>query len=203
MQLTTLENQPQTPTLTASLKRLVSDRESELTGDRFWIVPESVNLAERQAAITFLQETRKAHPAPSREWLSARISTLLSHYWVDGTEAMTKTLVAADWIECLETLPQDAIEKAIQFWRDRETRKPKPAEIRKLAVEFFGERKWNELMRVKQIAERPVVNRETVLPAETGTEKRTDAKKAAVAALMHNAGIPHDREFCQACNGAA
>jgi hypothetical protein len=189
--------------LTASLKRLVSDRESELTGDRFWIVPESVNLAERQAAITFLQDTRKAHPAPSREWLSARISTLLSHYWVDGTEALTKTLVASDWIECLETLPQGAIEKAIQFWRDRETRKPKPAEIRKLAVEFFGERKWNELMRVKQIAERPVVNKETVLPAENGTEKRTDAKKAAVAALMHNAGIPHDREFCQACNGGA
>lgn len=45
----------------------------------------------------------------------------------------------------------------------------------------------------------PVKPKPVPVQQEEPWEKPTDAKKAAVAKLMHNAGLPHDREFCEQC----
>jgi hypothetical protein len=157
-----------------------------------------VTLQEREAAKQYLIAVRNANPAPVDGWLAGRISTLLAHYWQDGDDVTTKTMVGIDWIEALEVFPQTAIEKACRWWRDNETRKPKPADIRRLTIEHFGTRKWEELMRVKKLTEAPIVNKaRNDQPAEQKHD-RTEGKYR-VAQVMHDAGLPHDKEFCRGC----
>lgn len=171
-----------------------------------WTPPQSVSLAERDAAKAYLIRMREEHPAPADGWLAARIATLLAHYWQDGDDVSMKTMIGGDWLECLEVLPKACIERACSWWRDNETRKPKPADIRRLTIEFFGVRRWDELMRVKKLTELPIINKARAEQA-ADPEARTDAKKAAVAELVHNATHKilkfADCALCQAEKGGS
>ena len=74
-----------------SLRRLVT-REDYVAGDRYVWQPQPVPEECRHAAIRILADLeRELAPAP-REWISARIATLLAHYW---TPDMPENLQAA------------------------------------------------------------------------------------------------------------
>lgn len=137
--------------------------------DGYWDAPKSVTATEKQAAVAYLKAVREACPAPSPEWLKGRVATLLSHYYAATAHEGINAMVAHDWLESLAVLPQSAIAEACATWRDNETRKPTPAQIRKLAIRAFGEAEWERLMRLKAIAACPVSD--TLAPAAKPGEK--------------------------------
>lgn len=71
-------------------------------------------------------------PAPV-EWITGRVVTLLSHYFVAQLEAGQAKAVARDWIETLERYPAWAIAKACRWWlsmeNPRKSFKPVPGDI--------------------------------------------------------------------------
>lgn len=71
-----------------------------------------------------------------REWLSARIGTLLAHYWTPENDDTLSRVIAADWIGVLCHLPQWTIEQAcVDYLASEDSRrKPQPGQIRALAV---------------------------------------------------------------------
>lgn len=71
-------------------------------------------------------------PAPQK-WLAARIMTLLEHYFVPNRNENAERAVAQDWFYSLRNLPLFAVQQACEEWRDFETRKPVPADIRERA----------------------------------------------------------------------
>lgn len=82
---------------------------------------------ETVEAIAYLSK-----PAPV-EWITGRVVTLLSHYFVAQLEAGQAKAVARDWIETLETYPAWAIAKACRWWlsmeNPRKSFKPVPGDI--------------------------------------------------------------------------
>lgn len=109
-------------------------------------------------------------------------------------------MVGADWIDCLAVFPREHIDKAVTWWRDNESRKPKPADIRKLAIRFFGETEWEKVMRLKEMAGLPIVDYTPVSQQEAEELVKTDEQKASIAKILHDAGIAHSAVFCEQCN---
>ena len=68
-----------------------------------------------------------------REWIGGRILTALSHYWREDDPVELTAAIGADWADVLEGIPQEFIQKACIQWIRGESRKPKPAEIYRLA----------------------------------------------------------------------
>lgn len=87
------------------------------------------NLPDKAASVHSL----RAHQA-HREWIAGRIATLLSHYWRDDDPMELLTAMAADWVEVMAGMPQQAVQQAcIQYLRDEPRRKPTPGAILELA----------------------------------------------------------------------
>lgn len=109
-------------------------------------------------------------------------------------------MVGADWIDSLGVFPREHIDKAVTWWRDNESRKPKPADIRKLAIRYFGEVEWEKLMRLKEMHGLPVVDYTPAGEKESSAgEVKTDEQIKNIANILHNAGLPHDGTFCERC----
>lgn len=73
-----------------------------------------------------------------REWIAGRILTLLSHYWRDDDDDALTSAIAADWVDVLEGIPNEYLQKAcIQYQRDEDRRKPTPGAIYRLAMEMM------------------------------------------------------------------
>lgn len=168
----------------------------------YWKAPKSITHGQKRQIMDYLQEVRAKYPAPSSEWLAGRIATLLAHYFLSTTDASISTMVGADWIDCLGVFPREHIDKAATWWRDNETRKPKPADIRKLAIGFFGETEWEKIMRLKEMHGLPVAeyNGGDGVGGAAVYSKPTDEQKANMARILHDAGIPHDNTFCEQCH---
>lgn len=71
---------------------------------------------------------------PSAKWIVARVLSLLGHYYQVETDPAIRQLMLTDWIEDLSDLPQEAVEKAVTEWRRSSGSRPKPGDIRKLAL---------------------------------------------------------------------
>ncbi len=71
-------------------------------------------------------------PAPGK-WISGRIVTLLSHYFVAQTDQRVVEAMATDWVETLRKYPAWAIHNACRWWISAENewrhRKPLPGDI--------------------------------------------------------------------------
>ena len=67
-------------------------------------------------------------PAP-RGKLSARVTILLSHYFVPDLPVAAQTAVIEDWVAALAEFPWWAIEQACGEWLRTQRRKPTPADI--------------------------------------------------------------------------
>jgi len=153
-----------------------------------WHPPATVTHDERRAALAYLQTARHHHPAPAEDWLKGRIATLLAHYFVATAHESVNAMIAQDWLDSLAPLPKTAIAEACAWWRDNETRKPKPADIRKKAIEIFGESEWERLMRLKIIAASvPVAAPEVKKQEEQPWQKPTEEQKAKVRELVEKA----------------
>jgi hypothetical protein len=76
---------------------------------------------------------------PSEQFMHERrvaelLSRLLSHYWTSADPPAARQLQIEDWIEDLVEFSDEAVEAACRGWRQSETRRPTPAEIRSLTV---------------------------------------------------------------------
>lgn len=87
------------------------------------------NLPDK-AASTHSLRAHQAH----REWIAGRIATLLSHYWRDDDPIELLTAMAADWVEVMAGMPQQAVQQAcVQYLRNEPRRRPTPGAILELA----------------------------------------------------------------------
>lgn len=78
-------------------------------------------------------------PAPPG-WISARVTALLHHYWMPEMSRGVAEAVAADWQEVLGGYPKAVIRAACEDWLRAETRRPTPADIRKLCQDHMPRR---------------------------------------------------------------
>jgi hypothetical protein len=83
-------------------------------------------------AKSFMRDSRGV-PTPSRR-VSELIARLLSHYWTADDHPAMRQAQAEDWIEDLVELPTECVEEACREWRQTQTRRPVPSEIRILAI---------------------------------------------------------------------
>lgn len=158
----------------------------------YWEQPKEITPAASEAVRGYLAEMRSACPPVSAELLRGRIATLLSHYFTATKNENINGMIAMDWIESLSPFPQIAIESAIRHWRDNDSRKPKPADIRKLAVRAFGEVAWERYERAQMLSHLPVVDRSRMRPEKPPEEewqRPTADKIAAVKELLSRAGL--------------
>lgn len=93
--------------------------------------------AQRIATIKEAEEVlatcdRLAIPAPGR-WISGRVATLLSHYFVSASDERVMSAIAEDWVETLKDYPAWAIQNACRWWMSAENqyrhRKPLPGDV--------------------------------------------------------------------------
>ncbi len=86
--------------------------------------PQTVNM------ITEALRQYEVYLAPAdRAQVSARIATLLAHYYVPDMPASLQTAVMSDWLDELAEFPAWAIQQACRAWLRREKRKPSLADI--------------------------------------------------------------------------
>ena len=70
--------------------------------------------------------------------MTARVYTLMLHYWQDNIDIEARALLIADWLDVLKDVPTAAIERAIfERLKSDDRRKPIAGEIRKRALEMI------------------------------------------------------------------
>lgn len=90
--------------------------------------------------------------------LTARITTLLSHWYVAKLPQAAWAAIIEDWRKALADLPMWAIEEACQQWFATEERKANPAGIRRLAKEAMAEADEERLKLRRIVALPPPAN---------------------------------------------
>ena len=69
--------------------------------------------------------------------MTARVYTLMLHFWQDNIDIEARALLIADWFEVLKDVPAEAVERAIsERLKMDDRRKPIAGEIRKRALEM-------------------------------------------------------------------
>ena len=125
------------------------------------------NLPDKAASAHSL----RAHHA-HREWIAGRIATLLSHYWRDDDPIELLTAMAADWVEVMAGMPQQAVQQAcVQYLRNEPRRRPTPGAILELA---------------RMAMPLPVIVRQVVAMPEPKREVLTKEQRDAI---MHEVGF--------------
>lgn len=109
---------------------------------------------DKSEASELIEWLRKPSP---RDWLSARIVTLLSHYFISQTDERVAKAAAEDWIEILRVVPPWAVSNACRKYLagDDRRRKPMPGDILDLAKKemWFVASAANSLLERERIAQ--------------------------------------------------
>lgn len=131
------------PSLTPALKSLLdraSEPQSTSDGPRSYIisdwalpsmndcVPRIPAEGREQVATALAHYERHLKPAPQGK-ITARVTVLLSHYFVPDLPVAAQRAVLTDWVDALADFPWWAIQKACAEWLKTERRKPTPADI--------------------------------------------------------------------------
>jgi len=116
-----------------------------------WFPPKIVPERAHLDAEVVLKAFRSKYPRINLNHLKAQISALLAHYYQDVKNDQINTLIATHWIAVLQEFPQDCVDKAVMHWLKTEKRKPKPSEIRGLAIHYFGYSEWQKIEKIKAI----------------------------------------------------
>jgi len=156
-----------------------------------WSPPRAVTAEQHRAAWNALSELeRQIQPAP-RDWLSGRILALLGHYYVADADPAFSRAIARDWIMAVEDLPQAAVAKACDAWIRTEARKPKPADIRRRAIEAVGKPwLWRErLRRLVEVPTGPEARRRDEDRAPPHGSPKWRRQREAIDAILARAGI--------------
>lgn len=82
----------------------------------------------RQVTTALAQYEHYLKPAPRRK-ISARVTVLLSHFFVPDLPVAAQTALLTDWVDALANFPWWALEQACGEWLKTERRKPTPADI--------------------------------------------------------------------------
>jgi hypothetical protein len=88
--------------------------------------------ADRQS-----RSSTRAHGKPSETddaEIAALITRLLSHFWTADDPVAIRRAQVVDWLDDLVEFGADAVEKACAEFRREQTRRPYPADIRKLCI---------------------------------------------------------------------
>lgn len=80
-------------------------------------------------------------PRPSARWTAMEVMALLSLYYQPDIPEGVDEMAMANWIEALADLPQDAVKLGMKAWIRGETRRPTPADIRRLAESHLEPKK--------------------------------------------------------------
>lgn len=75
-------------------------------------------------------------PLPNRRLIAEQIATLLSHYWTTAEDQALRRAQASDWLADLEEFAPHIVTSSCAMWRRTESRRPTPADIRKLCLEL-------------------------------------------------------------------
>ena len=118
-----------------------------------WKPPAVVSVEQAAEARALIPAFERYLAPPTIPWISGRIATLLTHYYIVD---MPKELAGAalrDWVDVLGDLPQHAIQEACLKWLRMESRKrPGPGDIRELAMRIVGD-ETKALKRLRIIAD--------------------------------------------------
>ncbi len=141
------EDQPTKPCLPERLKSLLDTCQTVEIGDdgsadlSAW-VPPLIDSKQKAWVSTNVIPDFDAFlaPAPGVD-LTARITTLLSHFFVAKMPAAAWSQMIEDWRKALSDLPMWAINGACERWLQDEERKPTPAGIRRMANDLVAEAK--------------------------------------------------------------
>ncbi|HLZ10576.1 MAG TPA: hypothetical protein VKT80_18465 [Chloroflexota bacterium] len=100
-------------------------------------LPDSAALAELKQVE--LELAGVLDPAP-RQWLTARIYSLLSHYPGKPLAQAVEMAIGFDWVEDLEGFPAWAVQEAARQWRRNKENKwrPAPGEMMDLCERIVG-----------------------------------------------------------------
>ncbi len=69
-----------------------------------------------------------------RKEISGLIARLLNHYWTADDDPAMRRVQAEDWINDLVEFEAEDVQNACREWRQNQTRRPTPADIRLLAI---------------------------------------------------------------------
>ncbi len=69
-----------------------------------------------------------------RKEIAALIARLLGHYWTADDDPASRRAQAEDWIDDLVEFEVGDVQNACREWRQSQTRRPTPADIRLLAI---------------------------------------------------------------------
>lgn len=88
------------------------------------------------------RHSSKASPAPpnSARQIAAQIGRLLSHYWTADEPVALRQAQAEDWLDDLSEFPPEIVAAVCREWRRNETRRPLPAELRRLCKDEVASR---------------------------------------------------------------
>lgn len=157
-------------------------------------MPNGLRAVAERAATDLDYELRPAE----RDWLVARILTLLAHYWMPDMSENLQTAVGNDWANILGKMPRQAIEAACREYLLTDTRaRPTPGQILKLAEATIAEQSERRYRLRKCLEYRPG-NREEI--RRGGTVTMAEALASGEAAKAHlrakiaeeEAGLPRN-----------
>lgn len=147
---------------------------------------------------------RELAPA-NREWVSARIVTLLAHYWMPDMPVKLSEAVMGDWIRILGDLPRHAVEAGCQAYLQSETRaRPTPGQVRKLALigvegKIRDRDRLAQCLDMKQSEQRGGVKRLGAVTRKQALQAAAEAKAHLRAAIAEeNAALKAKRKEMQA-----
>lgn len=165
-----------------------------------------VTMAQVTDAKDFVNAVVEFAPPSGRKWLADRLESFLAHYFTAAAGEKLNAMVAHDWILMLQDFPAPCIDKAVVYWLKNENRRPKIAEIRDLAITYFGIQAWQNLERAR-IVSAIFPSREE--PQKAGEKKEswippTAEQKARVAEICKGIGrnlASNEREGVNAIKG--
>lgn len=143
-------------------------------------VESEADLNDKLMAINILTERA------SREWLTGRVTALLTAYFGASLPAGVLAVELADWLAELEAFPEWAVRDAIRWWRGSENehrnRKPQPGDI---AARAHREMEIVQLARdgIETYRRGPIVHPRRYEP-ETDRTEPTDESRERMKAFV-------------------
>lgn len=80
--------------------------------------------------------TRCERGRENRTKIAGHIARLMSHFWVANEDQRVRAAQAQDWLDDMAEFHEAVVAMACRDWRQVETRRPSPAELRKLCLEM-------------------------------------------------------------------
>lgn len=194
-----LENQAPTTssTLDSRLLPLIQTRTEVVDGacvDVWRPVP--VPDEAKHAAIRAVADLERELSPANREWIAARIMTLLSHYYAPEMPETLQRAVAQDWVHLLAGYPRWAIERACMDYLARDTNKrPSPGQIAGLAELAIGT-KGTTLKRLRACLDcrgAPPVKRGGTVSMSDALKSLEAAKKALRASIAEDERVMREQ----------